>query len=248
MSTQKQRDASRANGRKSQGPVTAEGKAKTRFNALRHGIHAQTQIMFDESPADLAVLAAEYHEQYAPVNPTERFLVDTLVHNEWRLRRMRRVEAVLWIQAGRAFLAAPEQAAKDACDSGDAFVTGGSAMERLQRIVNSCGRNFHRAMKELQRLQAARPDHPLPAQTEPSTTASESPGPFRDNPEPPANTAPPAAPEANAVRTPAGEIYRSFQQDIAAFDAYFAANRGKFQVNVRSMEAALPTSEGSGTE
>src|SRR5580658_10458465 len=99
MATAKQVAASRANGQKSHGPTTTEGKAKSRFNALKHGIHAETQIMFDETAADLAELAAELHEQYSPADPTERFLVDTLVHNEWRLRRLRNVEADLWQSA-----------------------------------------------------------------------------------------------------------------------------------------------------
>src|ERR1700721_2849347 len=52
--------------------------------------------MFDEKPEDLAELADEYHELYIPADGKERFLVGTLVNNEWRLRRMRRVEAELW--------------------------------------------------------------------------------------------------------------------------------------------------------
>jgi hypothetical protein len=52
--------------------------------------------MFDEKAEDLAELAAEYHDHHSPADPNQRFLVDTLVHNEWRLRRMRRVEAELW--------------------------------------------------------------------------------------------------------------------------------------------------------
>jgi hypothetical protein len=48
--TPKQIAASRANGQKSRGPVTPEGKAASRFNALKHGIHAESQIMFDENP------------------------------------------------------------------------------------------------------------------------------------------------------------------------------------------------------
>jgi hypothetical protein len=50
--------------------------------------------MFDESPEDLAELSAGYHEHHSPADPDHRLLVDTLIHNEWRLRRMRRVEAV----------------------------------------------------------------------------------------------------------------------------------------------------------
>jgi capsule polysaccharide export protein KpsE/RkpR len=66
MNTRKQRAASRANGQKSQGPITPEGKAKSRYNALKHGMDATQQIIFSESAEDLAELAAEYHELYSP--------------------------------------------------------------------------------------------------------------------------------------------------------------------------------------
>ena len=99
MATAKQIAASRANAQKSTGPRIEFGKAASRFNALKHGIDAQQQIMFTESAADLAELAAEYHDLHQPANAGERFLVDTLVNNEWRLRRMRCVEADLWVVA-----------------------------------------------------------------------------------------------------------------------------------------------------
>jgi hypothetical protein len=82
----KQRAASRANAQKSTGPRSAAGKAVSRFNALKHGICAVHQIMFDENPEELAELAAEYNELYSPADAKERFLVDTLVASEWRLR------------------------------------------------------------------------------------------------------------------------------------------------------------------
>jgi hypothetical protein len=56
--------------------------------------------MFDERPEDLA-------DEYRAVHPTDakqRFLVDNLVNNEWRLRRMRRVEAELWQTAYNTFI------------------------------------------------------------------------------------------------------------------------------------------------
>jgi hypothetical protein len=190
MSTRQQRRASRANGQKSHGPITPEGKAKSRFNALKHGIHAETQIMFDETPEDLAELDAELRAQYSPADATERFLVDTLIHNEWRLRRMRRVEAVLWEQASQAFLG--EHMERNTCNSADTFVRGATAFERLQRVVSSCERNYHRALKQLLALIDAR-NTPQP---EEAKAASESSGPFRTSPEitptAPANPAQPA--------------------------------------------------------
>src|SRR5580692_10885435 len=177
MPTAKQSAASRANGQKSHGPITAEGKSKSRFNALKHGIHAEIQIMFDETAEDLAFLAAELNEQYAPADPTERFLVDTLIHNEWRLRRMRRVEAVLWEQASQAFLG--DHMERNTCNSADTFVNGATAFERLQRVVSSCERNYHRALKQLLSLIHSR----NASQPEESKTTSESSGPFRTSPE-----------------------------------------------------------------
>jgi hypothetical protein len=209
MPTPKQAAASRANAQKSTGPHTAERKTASRFNPLKHGICAVHQIMFDETAEDLAELAAEYHAQYSPADAKERFLVDTLVHNEWRLRRMRRVEAVLWEHAADAFLAQHPEA--EACNSAHAFTTNSGYFERLQRTVNACERNYHRALKELQRLQVARA-HGLrapepaaePPQPQQSTTGSEKLASIRQNPKTPPTAAPKppdSTPLAGRLRT-----------------------------------------------
>jgi len=203
MSSRKQRAANRANAQKSTGPRTAQGQAATRYNALKHGIFAITQIMFDETAEDLAELAAEYHHQYSPANPKERFLVDTLIANEWRLRRMRRVEAELWEHATNAFLLKNIQV--PACSSGDAFATASEQFLRLQRVINSCERNYHRALQELEvarahGLRSQEPEtSPAPAaaptpQPQQSTASSAKMGSFRQTPQ----TPPFASPDAPA--------------------------------------------------
>jgi hypothetical protein len=221
QSTPKQRAASRANSQKSTGPRTTAGKAVSRFNALKHGIYAVHQIMFDEKADDLAELTAEYHELYNPADSKERFLVDTLVHNEWRLRRMRRVEAELWQTAYNAFIVKNIDTTST-CTSGDAFATDSGTFERLQRVVNSCERLYHRTGQELERLQLARahgqrtpqPDSqpapesappPHPEQSKPTSTSSAS---VHPNPKTPPSAAPkpaPATPPAgpDAPATPA---------------------------------------------
>jgi hypothetical protein len=195
MPTDKQLTANRANAQKSTGPRTTSGKAASRYHAVKHGIFSRTQIMFDEKADDLTDLAAEYHDHYHPATPEERFLVDTLIHNEWRLRRMRRVEAELWDVATNFFLA--ENAEATTCSSGDAFSRGESTFDRLQRMVNACERNYHRAARELRRLQAERAQSepaevPEPIEVEPenhpqpqdSKSASDSLASFRKNPQP----------------------------------------------------------------
>jgi hypothetical protein len=223
MSTRKQRAASRANGQKSQGPITIAGKAKSRYNALKHGIDATQQIMFSESAEDLAELAAEYHEHYSPANVDERFLVDTLVNNEWRLRRLRCVEADLWRVANNLFIENHPEIGESAF--GDAFESSGPAFDRLQRIMNSCQRQYQFARKELQALQAARPQPENPPQPEETTAASESPGSFYTNPENAAATAPKTAPQPPA--SPAGVAETPNGQQTAATEVPLLANFGQ---------------------
>jgi hypothetical protein len=211
QSTPKQQAASRANAQKSTGPRTTAGKAVSRFNALKHGIYAVHQIMFDETPEDLAELSAEYHELCNPADAKQRLLVDTLVANEWRLRRMRRVEAELWQTAYNAFIVENIDRTST-CTSGDAFATGSATFERLQRVVNCCERVYHRALKELERRQATvgqalSPANPEPAPTrqpEQSKPAPESSASVRHNSKTPASAgpqpapAPPSTPDASA--------------------------------------------------
>lgn len=110
--------------------------------------------LLDQSPSDLPGLTAEYYRYYDPLNATERFLVDTLVNNEWRLRRLRRVEVELWEHASNIVLAKKDGIA--ACSFGASFAVGGAAFEALQQIVDSCECNYHRAANELQLLLAGR--------------------------------------------------------------------------------------------
>ena len=43
---------SRQNGQKSRGPASPEGKARSRFNALKHGLKAQLPILPGEDPEE----------------------------------------------------------------------------------------------------------------------------------------------------------------------------------------------------
>jgi hypothetical protein len=218
MATPKQTAANRMNAQKSSGPRTTAGKAVSRFNALKHGIYAVHQVMFDEKPEDLAELAAEYHELYSPADSKERFLVDTLVHNEWRLRRTRRVEAELWQTAYNAFVVKNIEVTRT-CTSGDAFATDSSTFERLQRVVNSLERAWRRALKAPeakvgQALPPANvPANPAAPSQKPSQPQQSTPGPanlasLRQKPKtsgPTATQPAPAPPSAgtDASTTPA---------------------------------------------
>ena len=226
MPTAKQIAANRLNAKKATGPRTAAGKAACRYNSLKHGLYAMGQFIFDETPEALAELTAEYQERHTPSNPAEHLLVETLVHSEWRLRRMRRVEANLWESANFACrvnklihdLPVPEH-----CSSGECFLTDSPTFERLQRVVNSCERDYRIAMKDLvARAHLLKMGLRAP-QPEDSTTSSAKLAPLRQSPEP----APPSAPAAMSASASAALAKTSLKAMDAAFRAELPQSRGK---------------------
>jgi hypothetical protein len=140
MASPAQIEANRRNSQKSTGPTSAAGKAVSRFNALKSGIDAKSQVIPGEDPAELAALAANYQLEFQPASPLEQFLVDSLVNADWKLRRLGKVEAQLW---------RPESAAEDDFPMG-------RSLTRLYRAIDTRERSYFRALKELQREQAAR--------------------------------------------------------------------------------------------
>jgi hypothetical protein len=163
-------------------PLTSTGRstpippATSPFSALKQGADTQHQILFTGSAGDLAALTAEHEQRHSPASSGERFLVDTLIHNEWRRRRLHCVEADLRVVATNVSLG-QHPGAVEAGGSGDALVTAAGPLKRLQRVVNSYERNYQRAFKELQDLQACQAqDLPSsqPEQTKPASTFSAS--------------------------------------------------------------------------
>ena len=95
MASPAQVAANQANSLKSTGPRSAEGKSVSRFNALKHGIDAQSIVIPGEDPHQYAALAAAYHREYRPESPSEAFHVDTMLRAAWQKLRLARVEADL---------------------------------------------------------------------------------------------------------------------------------------------------------
>src|ERR1041385_3635018 len=100
MATQAQIEANRRNSEKSTGPVTRAGKAASSQNAIKTGVYPESLLIDGESSAPLDDLAREYQATCRPVGPREQAAVNTLIHSDWLLRRMRRVETLLWKDDG----------------------------------------------------------------------------------------------------------------------------------------------------
>jgi len=84
MTSFRQIEANRRNARLSTGPTSAEGKRKSRRNAVRHGLTAETVIDALESAADYAAFEMAVTSDYDARTAMERELVLRLASLLWR--------------------------------------------------------------------------------------------------------------------------------------------------------------------
>ena len=96
MSSFRQIEANRRNARLSTGPVTEEGKGKSRQNAVRHGLTAETVITALEDAEDYAAFEMAVTADYDAQSAVERELVLRLASALWRLRRATAIETGLF--------------------------------------------------------------------------------------------------------------------------------------------------------
>ena len=100
MTSFRQIEANRRNARLSTGPITEEGKKKSRRNALRHGLTAETVIAALEDADDYAAFELAVTAAYHATSTIERELILRLASLLWRLRRATAIESGLFkIQA-----------------------------------------------------------------------------------------------------------------------------------------------------
>lgn len=92
MTSLKQIEANRANALKSTGPRTEYGKRRSRSNAVRHGLTAETVITAFENAADYAAFEVNIASDYRTVTATDQILVARLASVLWRLRRSTSIE------------------------------------------------------------------------------------------------------------------------------------------------------------
>src|SRR5438132_766093 len=100
MTSFRQFAANRRNALKSTGPVTAQGKERSRCNAVRHGLTAETVIGALEDAEDYKAFEAAITADYDAQSAVERELVLRLASLLWRRRRATTMETGLFeIQA-----------------------------------------------------------------------------------------------------------------------------------------------------
>src|SRR5262249_47526644 len=146
MATIRQIEANRRNSQKSTGPRTTAGKAVSSMNALKSGVHAESQVIRGEDAAALEALKTSYYESLEPTRPEEAVLADAIIAADWQLRRLRKAEAEIW---NREFQRQDDHAERYDHDDeefplGAAFTSCQQLFTRLQRRLDAAERSLHR--------------------------------------------------------------------------------------------------------
>ena len=102
MTSFRQFEANRRNALRSTGPKTEEGKQRSRLNAVRHGLTAETVVGSLEDAEDYKAFEAAIITDYCAETAVARELVLRLASLLWRLRRATAIETdLLELQAER---------------------------------------------------------------------------------------------------------------------------------------------------
>src|SRR5262249_38324669 len=114
------------NAQLSTGPVTEEGKRRSRQNAVRHGLTAETVIDALEDAEDYAAFEMAVTADYDAQSAVERELVLRLASLLWRLRRATAIESGLFKIQARHLLQ---------------FRLGRRALQNRQKVIDAMYRN-----------------------------------------------------------------------------------------------------------
>ncbi len=149
--TDKQRDAARNNGAKSNGPATPEGKERASLNARAHQLTAAHLVLKSEEQSEFDQLLQTYFDELHPQGEIETALVEQMAAAKWRERRC-------WLHQKSVLDVRSEEIAGDWEDitiaecAALAFgraATNSQSLQLLQRYETMHARTWRRAWRDL---------------------------------------------------------------------------------------------------
>jgi hypothetical protein len=177
--SEKKRLANQRNAHKSTGPKTAEGKKRSKLNAVTHGVFCQEIILMKEDQPLYKDLRRQFIRDLKPQRMIEMQMVDKIVECTWKQRRLRVSEATQYELELRDELAdkgttwEAEMARNDPADycapvaMTRMLARDEANLEHYSRLDQRLQNMIHRCLKELRTLQesaaetAALPDSPF---------------------------------------------------------------------------------------
>jgi len=196
MPTELQSETSRANGAKSKGPITPEGREKSSRNSLKHGYTAVNIFLLDcDDPDEFQKMEDDYAATYQPASRVEQDLVDEMVASSWRLNRIRMIETVLLNTEvyRRPRQKDPSLSQIELADAFRALADDSNALALVLRYQTRLQRTHERCfliLRDVQRERKSQAAVPAPPSVQPEPSAPV------PQPDP---VAPPLAPAANSA-------------------------------------------------
>ena len=163
MRTERQTQASRANGSKSSGPTTPEGKLASSCNATTHGMLSGTIVLEGESKDRFQTLLAALHEEVQPQTPIETSLVENMAVARWRQMRVWGLEKASMEHEMRKQAEASQSKEDTATRSALAFRAlsdDSRSLELINRYESRYDRQYLRAHRRLLELRDRRTPPP----------------------------------------------------------------------------------------
>ena len=161
--SQKQLEANRENG-KLGGVKTEEGKAVSKYNALKHGLLSREVLLEGEDEKVLIEIGKKLRLELEPQTELELVLVDRITANVWRLRRVMQIEREM-MDDDRNDMGFSLSGGKKTLGAALSYdFANNDTYGKLIRYESSIERGIYKALHELQRIQAARAGErpPLP--------------------------------------------------------------------------------------
>ena len=188
--------ASRANGAKSKGPITEEGKRRSSHNAMRHGLLADLVVLKHECPKTFQQVLDQHIAKFNPADDVELDAVEEMAAAHWRIRRAWGIETSLM---NHAMTKATGSIGLTPVAAAFSQLAATKELERLDRYETRLHRMYQRFFDRLKMLQAMDPAPEPDSAPEPSQPDARQP----DSPEiPPLPNEPnsPADPFPNPIR------------------------------------------------
>ena len=94
LTTEQRAEINRENASHSTGPITDDGRAKSRQNALKHGLRAQVVPLPHEDPEHVRLRTRVWNDHYLPKSPAAQHLVNECVQATLLADRIHKYHAV----------------------------------------------------------------------------------------------------------------------------------------------------------
>jgi hypothetical protein len=144
------------NAQKSTGPKTPEGRAAVAQNRITHCLTGVRLLLPNESDEQFNLLKRALFDEHVPQTPTEVFLVEQIVHNQYRLTRIADMETTVLAELAGLPVEEPTPATLAALEMVRRLGDPVKAHTLLLRYETSCRRAYNQALTQLRVMQNKR--------------------------------------------------------------------------------------------